>query len=61
MKYLEKGNKKALIALTCMLMLSAAGCGRSVVITEQTDVQQVINMEWRWLRGLFLQELQLLL
>ena len=38
MKYLEKGNKKALIALTCMLMLSAAGCGRSVVITEQTDV-----------------------
>lgn len=45
MKYLEKGNKKALIALTCMLMLSAAGCGRSVVITEQTDVQQVISAE----------------
>ena len=45
MKNIEKVNKKALIALTCMLMLSTAGCGRSVVITEQTDVQQVISTE----------------
>lgn len=45
MKYREKGNKNAFIAITCMLMLSTAGCGRSAVITEQTDVSQIISTE----------------
>ena len=45
MKYREKGNKNTFIAITYMLMLSTAGCGRSAVITEQTDVSQIISTE----------------
>ena len=38
-------NKKVLIAITCILISSTAGCGRNAVITEQTDKQQTYSTQ----------------
>ena len=45
MKLIENGNKKAIIAITCLFMLTTSGCGRSAVITEQPNAQQTIDIE----------------